>query len=191
MKNRFRFFAFLIVTAFSSLAYANDFEAALSSETAQFTLRSDSSVIGWGGAELGLGVFYNDNSDVLAQVGLVQRRQASEQLPLTAGVGVKLYLGHLDKLEQDIAALSIGGELRYTIPGTMPMSAYAILQYAPQITSFSDTKNLTDFNIGFQVEIVPQTSAFIGYRKIQTDLKGGGDFNLTDDHLHIGVRLTF
>ena len=43
---------------FISAASANDFEAALSKETAQFTFRSDSSLIGWGGADLALGFFY-------------------------------------------------------------------------------------------------------------------------------------
>ncbi len=173
-------------------AFANDFEAALTSETAQFTFRSDSSLIGWGGAELGMGLFYNDASDYLTQFSLMQRRQSSEQTPLTLGVGVRGYLGELDDLDQDIVGVAIGGEVRYTIPGVMPMSLYLIAHYAPKITSFGDTEEIFDYNLGFQIEVLPQTTAFIGYRNIDIELDdSNGDYEATDDRVHLGVRLTF
>ena len=111
----------LLGIACISTSNANDFEAALSSETAQFTFRSDSSLIGWGGSDLAFGLFYNEDDDFIGQVGLLQMRQASEENPLTFGVGVKGYLGTLDDVDQDVLAFGIGGEIRYTIPGTMPM----------------------------------------------------------------------
>ena len=174
------------------LSLANDFEAALSSETAQFTFRSDSSLIGWGGSELGFGLFFNDADDFVGQVSLMQRRQSSEQHPLTLGVGVRAYLGQLDVLDQDIAAVAIGGEIRYTIPGTMPMSVYLTGHLAPKITSFADIEEVTDTNLGFQIEILPQTIAFIGYRHLEVDLDdNGGSVEMDDDHVHLGIRLTF
>ena len=72
-----------------TLANANDFEAALSQDTAQFTFRSDSSLIGWGGSDLALGFFYNDESDFIVEASLLQMRQASQETPLTFGVGVQ------------------------------------------------------------------------------------------------------
>jgi hypothetical protein len=174
-----------------STANANDFEAALSQETAQFTFRSDSSLIGWGGADLALGVFYNDDSDFIAQASLIQMRQPSEETPLTFGVGVKAYLGHLDDPDQDVVGFAIGGEVRYTIPGTMPMAVYARGFYAPDITSFSDTKEIVDYTLGFQLEILPQTVGFIGIRHLTIDTDDEGDYDADDDNVHIGVRLTF
>lgn len=170
---------------------ANDFEAAVSSETAQFTFRSDSSLIGWGGAELGLGLFYNEADDFVGQMSLMQRRQASENNPLTLGVGTRLYLGDLDNINQSIAAVAIGGEIRYTIPGVMPMALYLTGHYAPKITSFSDTEEVQDINLGFQIEILPQTTAFVGYRSLKLDLKRASGYELDDDRIHVGVRFTF
>ncbi len=69
---------FLFCVAPVGYADASDFEAALSSETAQFTFRSDSSLIGWGGSDLALGVFYNEVDDFVLQGSLLQMRQASE-----------------------------------------------------------------------------------------------------------------
>lgn len=177
----------------SASVQASDFEAALTSETAQFTFRSDSSLIGWGGSELGVGFFYNEADDFTTQVSLMQRRQPSQQNPLTLGVGVRAYLGQLDVLDETIAALSIGGEIRYTIPGSMPMSFYLTGHYAPKITSFSDAEELFDYNLGFQIEVLPQTTAFVGYRNLEVELDGSGDedYEMTDDRVHIGIRLTF
>jgi hypothetical protein len=79
----------LLLTALSN-ANANDFEATLSKETAQFTFRSDSSLIGWGGSDLALGLFYNEESDFILQASLLQMRQASQENPLTFGVGVPM-----------------------------------------------------------------------------------------------------
>jgi len=173
-----------------TLANANDFEAALSSDTAQFTFRSDSSLIGWGGSDLAVGVFYNDESDFVAQASLLQMRQASEGTPLTFGVGVQGYIGWLDKPDEEMLAFAIGGEIRYTIPGTMPMAVYGRAYYAPDITSFSDAEEIIDYTLGFQIEALPQTVAFVGIRHFEVGLDGG-DYELDDDNLHIGVRLTF
>jgi len=167
---------------------ANDFEAALSSETAQFIFRSDSSLIGWGGSELGMGIFYNDNNDYTGQFSLMQRRQASEENPLTLGVGARAYLGQNDA--GDVLSIAIGGEVRYTIAGTMPMSVYLVGYYAPKITSFSDSEGVLDTNLGFQIEVLPQTTAFIGFRHLEFDM-GSVDYEVDDDSLHLGVRFTF
>ncbi|MEM7563245.1 MAG: YfaZ family outer membrane protein [Pseudomonadota bacterium] len=189
MKSSRLSLVFIFVIAFCSPLSANDFEAALSSETAQFTFRSDSSLIGWGGSDLVLGFFYNEEDDFVLQGSLLQMRQASAENPLTLGVGVKAYLGRLDNGD-DILALGIGGQIRYTVPGTMPMAIYLQGHYAPEITSFSDSEEVVDYQLGFQIEALPQTIAFVGVRHLEID-NGSSDYELDDDRLHFGVRLTF
>jgi len=174
-------------------ARANDFEAALSTKTAQFTFRSDSSLIGWGGADLGVGLFFNDDNSWLVDGSLMQMRQASEDAPLTFGVGVKAYAGTIDDNhnDDDVVAFALGGEVRYTIPGTMPMAVYGRGFYAPAITSFADADSVTDLTAGFQIEAMPQTIGFIGIRHLEVGIDGHGDYKADDDNIHIGVRLTF
>jgi len=174
-----------------SLANANDFEAALSTETAQFTFRSDSSLIGWGGADLALGLFYNTDSSLVAEGSLMQMRPASEETPLTFGVGVKAYAGSVDDYDDSVVAFAIGGEIRYTIPGTMPMAVYGRGFYAPKITSFADAEEVTDLTAGFQIEAMPQTIAFVGIRHYVYGIDGKNDYKADDNNIHIGVRLTF
>ena len=186
---RFTFLCMLCIAAISK-ANAGDFEAALSKETAQFTFRSDSSVIGWGGSDLALGLFYNEESDFILQASLLQMRQASQQNPLTFGVGVKGYLGQLDNPDEDVLAFGIGGQIRYTIAATMPMALYLEGFYAPDITSFSGSEEIGDYTLGFQIEALPQTIAFVGFRHLEITLDGG-DYEADDDNVHFGVRLTF
>jgi hypothetical protein len=183
---------FLVTSLFSfSQAQANGLEIALSSETAQFTVRADSSLIGWGGADLAFGVFFNEDDDIVGQISLMQSRQASEGAPLTFGIGMRGYVGRLDIPNQNILALGIGGEIRYTIPGVMPMATYLQVNYAPKITSFSDTESLADLLLGFQIEILPQTMAFAGIRRLEIDTKSVKNYNGDDNSLHVGIRLTF
>ena len=118
-------------------------------------------------------------------------RQASEDNPLTFGVGVKSYLGVLDDIDQDVFAVGIGGEVRYTIPGTMPMAVYLRGSYAPEITSFLDVEEVIDYQLGFQIEILPQTMAFVGVRHLEFDTDDEGSYDADDDNIHFGVRLTF
>ena len=121
----------------------------------------------------------------------MQSRPPSSQNPLTLGVGVKAYMGQLDLNDDNLAAIGLGGEIRYTFPGTMPMAIYLRGFIAPEITSFSDTEEIREYNIGFQIEVLPQTIAFIGVRDIEVDTTSVTNYDLDDDKLHVGVRLTF
>jgi len=172
-------------------AHANDLEIALSSETAQITVRSDSSLIGWGGADLILGVLFNDDDDVVGQISLLQSSQASEEAPISFGVGLRGYVGNLDLIKKDVVALGIGGEIRYTIPGAMPMAVYLQGHFAPKITSFSDTNSVTDLMLRYQVEILPQTVAFAGIRLLEVDTKTVKNYEVDDNRFHVGTRFTF
>lgn len=180
-----------VLIGFANQIQANDFEVALSSDTAQFTFRSDSSLIGWGGADLGFSFFYNEAEDFLGQISLIQSSPPSEQSPLTLGVGVKAYLGQVDFTDENIGGLGIGGEIRYTFPGAMPMAVYLNGYIAPDITSFSDTEEIREYTLGFQIEISTQTVAFVGVRNIEVDTTSLTERELDDDRAHIGVRIIF
>lgn len=170
---------------------ASDLEIALSSETAQFTFRSDSSMIGWGGADLGFSLLYNDADDLFIELSLMQNSAPSEQNRFSAGVGMKAYFGRLDPINDNVLALGIGGEVRYTFPGSMPMALYLNGYIAPEITSFGDTDGIVEYQLGYQVELLPQTIAFVGLRNVEIDSNSNSEYKVVDSDVHIGVRLTF
>ena len=71
------------------------------------------------------------------------------------------------------------------------MAFYLNGYFAPDITSFSDTEAIREYTLGFQIEISPQTIAFVGVRDIEVDSTGVTNYELDDDSAHVGVRLTF
>ncbi|MBL7004893.1 MAG: hypothetical protein ISR69_12820 [Gammaproteobacteria bacterium] len=188
MKNSLLILPLLCASTFS--VQANDFEAALSSKAAQFSMYSDSSVIGWGGSDLALRFMYNEDDDFLAQAEVLSVRPASEGTPLTLGVGLKAYAGVVST-DKNILSIGVGGSIQYVIPATMPVTAYGNLFYSPEITSFSDAETIRDFNIGVQVEAMPQTKMFIGYRNLKLDTDTVKGYRLDDKKIHFGVRFTF
>lgn len=50
---------------------------------------------------------------------------------------------------------------------------------------------MADLLLGFQIEILPQTIAFAGIRRLEIDTKTVKNFDVDDNNLHVGVRLTF
>jgi len=170
---------------------ASDLEIALSSDAAQFTFRSDSSLIGWGGADLGFSFLYTDADDFLGEVSLMQSSQPSAENRFTLGVGVKAYIGRLDSVDDSVLAIGIGGEVRYTFPGSMPMAVYLSGHIAPEITSFGDTDGIVEYVLGYQIELLPQTIAFVAVRNIEIENDNNADYKLLDSDVRVGVRLTF
>ena len=60
----------------------------------------------------------------------------------------------------------------------------------PVSPAFPGAEEVIDYQFGFQIEALPQTVAFIGVRHLEVELDEG-DYELDDDNLHLGVRLTF
>ncbi|MEM7208742.1 MAG: YfaZ family outer membrane protein [Pseudomonadota bacterium] len=170
-------------------AQADGLDISLSSETASIVYLSDSSSLGYGGADVGYGVFFNEEDDYLFNANfLVSGKPASQQQPLQFGVGAKGYLGIFDESDFDIGALGIGGQIRYVIPSSVaPMAAALEIYYAPDITSFGDATSLTEVALRYEFEIVPSTRAYVGYRLIEVDFDDVDDVEI-DDEFHLGIR---
>lgn len=166
-------------------------ELALSDESAHFRVEAESSLIGYGGANLGLGLLYNEDDDLAVNLGLETTGAPAGGGPLAFTVGVRGYAAWLDRPDDHVAALALGGGASYVIPANMPMSLGATAYVAPGITTFGDGDALWDINARYAVEVTPGTSVFLGYRLLETDLDGrAGDYTL-DDRPHVGVSIRY
>lgn len=179
-----------VLFAVSSAAMASGLQFQLSNRSAQLSLLTNSSIAGYSGAQLDFSGFVNNHSDVLGSAGMMVQGLPAGQSPLTFGLGAKAYAGKIDSPNKNVEAIAIGGLAKYTIPYHMPMAVVAKGFYAPNITTFSDGKSLTDLNLNYQIEVTPGATAFAGYRLLQTNLKNHGEYSL-DDSVHIGIRLHF
>lgn len=190
----------MVMTPFSTVMAAA-LDLRLGSKMAEVNYMMQDATFGYGGADISLGVFLNENDDVLATGSiLVSGSSAGDVNGLHFGVGAKVYAGILDfpspTDNQEGAALAIGGQARYIFAGKTPVAILVEGFYAPDVTSASDFKGLTEIRLAFELEITPSARAYIGYRKLEVEVNKGlvnnnGSDRELDDKGHIGVRFAF
>jgi hypothetical protein len=180
-------FALVLGMGGASAAHADQVEIFLSERAAQFGYARP---IGVTAGDLSAALFFNEDDDLMINGGLVVSGQPPGQLPFSFGAGAKAYAFSLDDVDEDVVAAALGGSVRYTIPANFPMHASAEAFYAPEITTSGDAENMLDFITRFEIEFIPRTSVFVGYRLLEADLDDGRDAEL-DDNIHVGLRLNF
>ena len=173
----------------------------LSSETAEVTFLTQNATFGYGGADIGIGLFINENDDFLVNGSIVVSGSGTGDVrALHFGVGGKAYAGRLDfsstvpgASSQDNpsgGAIAVGGHLRYVFPSSTPIAILAEGFWAPSVTSFSDFDGLIEYRFALELEVTPSARAYIGYRVLEVELDTGFKYKL-DDNAHIGVRFAF
>lgn len=183
--------AVLCLMVGSVQSHAAGIDLRLSDESAELTYLFQSSSFYSGGADVGAGLFYNNDDDVMLSVSwVVSGPSLGANEAFSYGVGIKGYGLAIDELEQDGGAVAIGGQLRYLIPGPVSVAAVGEGFISPKITSFADIENMTEFRIGAEFEVNKETSAYIGYRILEVDLNKKNNYEV-DKSLHIGIRLGF
>ena len=180
----------LSLLLFSGSIYGAGMDISLGNESAQFVYLTDSGSLGYGGADVGFGFLYNEDSDTALTAGIMVVGNLGERKDLALGVGAKAYIINLDDEDDDAAALAIGGEFRYIIPSGTPVGFIANIHFAPGITAFGDTEDLRELNFRVELEVLPSTRGYIGYRKLEVETEDAGEVEV-DDSMHIGVRLQF
>lgn len=170
-------------------AQAAGLELALGNDTASLTYLTDSASMGYGGADLGFGGFFNNDDDLMFTGNLLVTGTPGRDVPIQYGVGAKAFLTDLDS-DRDAHAIGIGGQLRYMLPFATPMGFSVEGYYAPSIVSFGDADSLIELTPRFELEVVPGTRAFVGYRLTEFDMERGRDEELADE-VNVGIRVSF
>ena len=174
----------------SSMAYAVDLELAFSDETANIEVQTDSENFGFSGSDLSAALFFNDEDDFAISAGLLVDGTPAGDQPFTYGLGGKIYYIDADVPNATTTAIALGVGIKFHIPARMPMAVGGDIYFAPDITAFGDADSLLDFRIRFEMDVLPNATAFAGYRRFEIDLDQGGDYEL-DDNPHIGIRFQF
>ncbi len=192
---------FILAIAPFSTASAAAIDFRLGSKMAEVMYKTQDATFGYGGADIGLGVFLNENDDLLATGSiLVSGSNEGDVKGLHFGVGAKIFAGILDFPSpvdnQEGAALAIGAQVRYVLPGKMPMAILLEGFGAPDVTSASDFKGVREIRLAIELEITPSARAYIGYRALEVELNNGlgnvnGKDHELDDKAHVGVRFAF
>lgn len=170
-------------------AQAAGLELALGNDTASLTYLTNSASIGYGGADLGFGGFFNNDDDVMLTGNLLVTGSPGRNVPIQYGVGAKAFATDLDS-DRDAHAIGIGGQVRYMLPVATPAGLSVEAYYGPSIVSFGDADSLFEITPRFELEVVPGTRAFVGYRLTEFDMEDGPDEELADE-VNVGIRVSF
>jgi hypothetical protein len=192
-----------LITIMALLPVSNVLSAGLdlklSSETAEATFLTQNATFGYGGADIGVGLFINERDDFLVNGAIIVSGSGTGDVrALHFGVGGKIYGGRLD-FESNVpgatenpsgGAIAVGGNLRYVFPSSTPIAILVEGFWAPSVTSFSDFDGLVEYRGALELEVTPSARAYIGYRVLEVELDNGFNYKL-DDNAHIGVRFAF
>lgn len=186
--------AAVILAACSAPVHAAGLDISLSDDTANIVYLTDSGSLGYGGADVGFGLFFRDNDrgdrDYVGTANLLVTSNPASGNNFQFGIGAKGYAGEIDNIDEDVTAIAIGGLVRYVIPSQTPMGIALEGYVAPGVTSFDDTERISEIMARFELEVMPSTRGYIGYRFLEPRLEEAGDVEL-DDEIHVGIRITF
>ena len=185
--------AILLISLLSvQTIYADGVDLKLADETAEILYLTESSTFGYGGADVGAGLFFNEDDDwMVSAMAMVSGNSAGNERSLQLGVGVKLLLASLDAANEDVGALGLAGQIRYVIPSETPIAFLLEAVIAPEVTSFSGAEQYTEYRFAVELEVTPSARAYIGYRNIEIELDSLAADVEIDDEIHLGIRLEF
>lgn len=106
----------------------------------------------------------------------------------TGGVGARLQYVSAD--DEDGGALALGGNLRLKLLQADRLRFNANLWWGPDPASFGDIDEFLEYGVSIGYELLRDAEVYVGYRKIEVGVDGGGDVDL-EDGAHIGIRLQF
>lgn len=186
----------LLVSFNNVSAGAIDFR--IGQDMAELTFFTQNSSFGYGGADIGIGVLFNEYNDVIANGSiLVSGSSAGDVKALHFGVGAKIYGGDINGPDPSVdiqgGAVAIGGQIRYVFPGSAPFAVLGEAFYAPEVTSISEFDRLLEYRLALELEVTPSARAYVGYRVMEVKFNVGGrdvDYDV-DDSANIGVRFEF
>lgn len=180
-----------LLVALSGASQASEVEIAVSDEMAELLYAERNATDSGQGSRFGGSFLYNEERDLMGTLFLqVSNRAPGRWQPVSIGVGAKLYGVNLDRADETVAALGLGGEVGIGIPASIPVTLVLQGHISPTIVTSGDARRITDGMVRLEAEVTRGAFAFLGYRRIKVHSNHFRD-TLVDDGLHAGLRLQF
>jgi hypothetical protein len=162
-----RWIVFAVLAAASFAATAGAVDVNLSNDTIE--AKYDSAA---GAADWTFGGLYNrDEKNYAFNVGLLAVGDiGAGNSRIEGGVGGKVYTVHVPG--SDVAALALGGQVRW-FPGNGSFALGGYAFYAPKVVTFIDGSSFYDTGLRAEVEVIRNSSVYLGYRWTKVDLDTG------------------
>nr|WP_298726418.1 YfaZ family outer membrane protein [uncultured Steroidobacter sp.] len=155
-------------------------EVQLSSNTLQLRYIANGRIVGASNSRFSGTFFLSEDRDIVLSSGLVFPVDY-DLGRLSLLIGPQLYAALLSEPNNDVMALSIGGDVRFVLNRKLDFAVSGQAYYAPDILTFGSADKLIDLSARAEIALAKQMQAFGGYRWFHVDLTstaGGGRHEL-------------
>jgi len=132
------------------------------------------------------GFFLGEERDIVLSAGLLFQVQLGQHFDI--GVGPQLYAAMLSDENQDVMAMSLGGEIRFFFDNKRRYAISGQAFYAPDILTFGTADNLMDLSARAEMQISDRVMAFAGMRWFEFDLTDGSGSRTLQEEVFVGLR---
>jgi len=171
----------------SATASAEDVEITLGNNSARFMYITEAFGQDFGRLEMEAGVLYTEDSDYLANFGLLVRGE-SVSVPMIVSLGARAYAAEVQNYS--VGAIAIGGDLLFNPEIWGGVGLGANYYVAPGVVAFRDAKDLQEYGLYLSYQITQQARVALGYRVIDVGINNVGNIEL-DKGGYFGLNLSF
>lgn len=180
-----------LLVAANTAVTAGELDISLSNDTAQVRYYAPMSHSKYGHTDFDIGALFTEDDDFMATAGMMMSGEAGSRAPgVHLGVGFRAYGVSFDNTNDDVLALALGGEVRVVPPSERRLGIAFYGNFSPDITTFGDAEQFSDFGGRVEYEVLPEAAIYIGYRQIKAELESGPTVTL-DKGGHVGLRMKF
>jgi hypothetical protein len=162
-----RWIVFAVLAAASFSAAAGTLDINLSNDTVEAKYDTPA-----GAADWTFGGLYNrDDKTYFLNLGVLATGDAgNKDNRIEGGLGGKIYTVHVP--DNDVLALALGGQVRW-FPGNRSVGIGGYAFYAPKVVTFIDGRSFYDAGLRVEVEVIRNSSVYLGYRWTKVELDTG------------------
>jgi hypothetical protein len=144
-------------------------ELSLSDEAIEARYRSPTDLTGQEDSEVTYAVFLSEDRDLVASAALLFGTNLNLG-PLEIQLGPQAHAALLDEENNDVFALSIGGQVRYELVPSRAIAVVGSAFWSPDVLTFGSADNLSDFMARAEIRLAERVIGFAGYRWFELDL---------------------
>jgi hypothetical protein len=132
------------------------------------------------------GILMSEERDLVINAAMMFGVDLGRRFDLT--LGPQLYAALLRDENEDVMALSLGGEIRFYLDPRQRFAVSGQAFYAPDILSFGSADNLVDLSARAEMRLSDRVMAFAGMRWFEFDLTDGSGERTLQEEVFVGLR---
>lgn len=165
-------------------------ELALSNDTLQVRYIGSGKAVGVDGSRIVGTVFLGEERDTVLSAGLLFPADFGFRR-LQVSFGPQVYAALLRDENDDVMAISVGAEARFTLIPSRGLAISGQAYYSPDILTFGSADNLTDLSARVEVNVAERLQVFGGMRWFEFDLTDGSGERTLQEEVFFGLGYRF